>query len=276
MTYSVRNILIALALAAVAGVLVIVYTNNVQSQASNNQKTVTVLVAKTDIAAGTPVREAITAGAFQTRQVILADQVPGALQSLGQLNTALATTSQIAAQTQITAGMFSASQDNPVQTQIKGVDRAVQIGLNPNAVLAGTLRAGDHVDVTAFCTLQPTNQSSKLGPESIGRVIMTDIPIISTTGTGAAATSLSADSQAANGSGTLDGTSGQSVILNVPQTEVPTLLYAMHFCGIWMADRPSTNAQDSPNVIATGCTVFGSGVTSGQLKAYLPICAKGN
>jgi Flp pilus assembly protein CpaB len=276
MTYSVRNIVIALALAAVAGVLVIMYTSNVQSQATNGQKTVTVLVAKTDIAAGTPVREAITAGAFQTRQVIVRDQVPGALQALTQLNPALATTAPIAAQTQITAGMFSASQNNPVQTQITGLSRAVQVALNPNAVLAGTLRAGDHVDVVAFCTLQPTNQSSKLGPESIGRTIMTDVPVISTTGTGAASTALSADSQSASGSGTLDGTSGQSVILNVPQTQVGTLLYAMHFCGIWMADRPSTNAQDSPNVIATGCTVFGGGVTAGQLKAYLPICAKGN
>jgi hypothetical protein len=148
--------------------------------------------------------------------------------------------------------------------------------MNPNAVLAGTLRAGDHVDVVALCTLQPSNQSSKLGPESIGRTIMTDVPVISTSGTGAASTALSADSQAANGSGTLDGTSGQAVILNVPQTEIATLLWAAKNCGIWMADRPSTNAQDSPNVIATGCTVFGSGVTGGQLKAYLPICAKGN
>ena len=53
MTYNVRNIVIALVLAVVAALLVIVYTGNVQKQANNCQDTVKVLVATTDIAAGT-------------------------------------------------------------------------------------------------------------------------------------------------------------------------------------------------------------------------------
>ncbi|MGN6378028.1 MAG: RcpC/CpaB family pilus assembly protein [Gaiellales bacterium] len=275
MTYSVRNIVIALALAAVAGVLVIVYTGHVQSSATNSQKTVTVLVAKTDIAAGTPVREAIAAGAFETRQVIVRDQVPGAFGSLNELNRTLATAAPIAAQTQVTPAMFNASQQNPIQTQVKGVNRAVQIALNSNAVLSGTLRAGDHVDIASFCTLHPANQSSKIGDIDLGRIIMTDVPVLSTTATGAGSTALTADSQPAGQNGTLDGTTGQGVILSVPQTQVANLLYTAHYCGLWMADRPSVGAQDSPNVLATGCSVFAAGITQSQLKSYLPVCARG-
>lgn len=274
MTYSVRNIVIALALAAVAGILVVLYTSNVQKQASQNQQTVTVLVAKSPIEAGTQVKEAIAAGAFGTRQVVKSDEVPGALQSVSQLNGSLATATQIAAQTQITPAMFKNSLDNAIVTQISGLSRAVQVALNSNAVLAGTLQAGDHVDVVSFCTLQPSTSGSKYSAESIGRVIMTDIPVLSTTGTGAAATSVTADSQGASATGTLDGTNGQGVILNVPQTEVASLLYAMHFCGVWMVDRPATGAQDSPTQLTNGCTVFASGITTGQLKSYLPLCAR--
>jgi Flp pilus assembly protein CpaB len=276
MTYSVRNILIALALAAAAGVLVILYTGNVQKQASKGQQTVTVLVAKTDIAAGTTVKDAITAGAFQTREIVQRDEVPGAYSGLSQLNKSLATTSPIAAQTQITPGMFSASQENPVVTQIQGIDRAMQVALNSNAVLGGTLRAGDHVDVIATCTISPIDSGSKLSAEPVGRVIMTNVPVLSTTGSGAASTSLTGDSQSASATGNLDGLSGQGVILSVPQTDLATLYMTMRTCGIWLVARPSVNPQDSPSVLATACTIFGAGVTNGQLRNYLPVCARGN
>jgi Flp pilus assembly protein CpaB len=273
MTYSVRNIVIALALAAVAGILVVLYTGNVQKQATQNQSMVTVLVAKSEIGPGVQVKDAIAAGDFTTRQVVKSDRVPDALSNVSQLNATLATTSTITAQTQITAGMFKNANENPIVTQLSGLDRAVQISLNSNAVLAGTLQAGDHVDVVSFCTLHPTSNDSKFGDEDIGRVIMTNIPVMSTTGTGAANTSLATDSQAAGASGTLDGTNGQGVILKVSQPLVAPLVYAMHYCGIWMVDRPSTNAQDSPTLLATGCSVFASGLNSSQLKNSLPVCA---
>jgi pilus assembly protein CpaB len=274
MTYSVRNIVIALALAAVAGLLVIMYTSSVKQQATQDQKTVAVLVAKADIPAGTSVKEAIAAGDFQVRQVVQRDVVPGAFDAVARLDKTQATNAPITAGSQVTSGMFGESNLNPIQTQVTGIDRGVQLALNPNAVLGGTLRAGDHVDVVSFCTLHPSNSNSKLGDVDLGRVIMSDVAVLSTKETGAAAPALTADSQAANGSGTLDGTSGLAVILNVPQTDLGNLLYATHYCGIWLAVRPSTGAVDSPTVVATGCTVFASGLTSSQLSKFLPICAR--
>jgi Flp pilus assembly protein CpaB len=200
--------------------------------------------------------------------------VPGAFDSQSRLDRSQATNAPIAAGSQITSGMFGESNANPIQTQIKGLDRGVQLALNPNAVLGGTLKAGDNVDIVSFCTLRPTGSDSKLGDEDIGRVILSDVPVLSTTGSGAASTSLTADSQAASTSGSLDGTSGQGVIVKVPQTDLANLVYAMHYCGTWLAVRPATGAQDSPAVVANGCTVFGSGLTGSQLSEFLPLCTR--
>ena len=273
MTYSVRNIVIALGLAAVAGILVVLYTGKVQKQATQNQSMVTVLVAKSEIPAGTQVKDAIAAGNFTTRQVVKSDEVTGALTSTSQLNSSLATASVIQPQSQITASMFKTSNNNPIVTQLNGLDRAVQIALNPNAVLAGTLQAGDHIDIVAFCSLHPTSNNSNLGEEDVGRMIMTDVPVLSTTSSGVASGALAADSQSANASGTLDGTNGQGVILKLSQPQVATLLYTMHYCGIWMVDRPATGALDSPTLLATACSVFASGLNATQVKNSLPMCA---
>ena len=81
MSYSVRNIVIALILAVVAAGLVIMYTSNVKSQADKSIKTTTVVVSKGDIVAGTPVSTLVDGGAFATRQVATKDVVPGAFTS---------------------------------------------------------------------------------------------------------------------------------------------------------------------------------------------------
>src|SRR5919201_2516755 len=107
MTYSVRNIVIALVLAAVAAGLVILYTGNVQKQAHDSQKNVTFVVAKSAIPAGSPVKDLVDTGAFETRQVVQRDVVPGAYTSIDSLNKNYSTAGPIAAGSQVTAAMFA-------------------------------------------------------------------------------------------------------------------------------------------------------------------------
>src|ERR671934_183392 len=114
MTYSVRNIVIALVLAAVAAGLVILYTGNVKKQAHHSQQNVTVVVAKSAIAAGTPVSELIDTGAFETRQVVQRDVVPGAYTAVGSLNKSFSTAGPITAGSQITATMFTEGTSAPI------------------------------------------------------------------------------------------------------------------------------------------------------------------
>jgi pilus assembly protein CpaB len=275
MTYSVRNIVIAVVLAVLAAVLVIMYTSNAQNQANKGQTSVTVLVAKTDIAPGTSVPDAITAGAFKTQSVVSKDVVPGALTSVNSLNPKLATVSTIPAGSQVTTSMFSESQQNPIVTQIKGLDRAVQFSLNANRVLGGTLKAGDHVDIMMEATIHPTGNDSKFGDTEIARPLFLNVPILSTYDSGAASTALTADGQPANGGGSSDGTAGLGIIAQLPQTEVAPFLLALQNGQVWMALRPATGAQDSKIVLTTACSVATSGLTAAQVHKQLPACLAG-
>jgi Flp pilus assembly protein CpaB len=135
MTYSVRNIVIALVLAAVAAALVIMYTSNVQQQAQNSQKNVTVVVAKTDIPAGTAISDVISSGMLTQRSVVAGDLVPGAYRSISDLNTSLATGTTIPAGAQVTPTMLSQATNASIRDVIQGTDRAIQVAYNPNRVL---------------------------------------------------------------------------------------------------------------------------------------------
>jgi pilus assembly protein CpaB len=267
MTYSVRNIVIALVLAVVAAVLVIMYTGSIKNNADKSQSTVTVLVAKQDIPAGTKVSDAIAEGAFGTQSVVTKDEVPGAVASVKSLNKTLASTAPIATGSQITGSMFGPSHQNAIADQVSTVDRAYEMALYPTMVLGGTLEAGDKVDIIWQTTLQPTNSDSKFGANDVARVIMTDVPVLSTSTSGVAQTAL------ANGSGgSTDGTAGSGVILSIPQSQLPTLLLAQQTGKIWFAVRPSSGAQDSAPTIATGCSVITAGLTKAQAQFYVPEC----
>ena len=271
MTYSVRNIVIAVVLAVLAAVLVIMYTSNAQKQATSGQENVTVLVAKTDIAPGTSVPDAITAGAFETRSVVSKDVVPGALPSMASLNKSLATTASIAAGSQVTAGMFSQSQQNPIVTQLTGLDRAVQFALNSNRVLGGTLKAGDHVDIIWNATIHPTGNDSKFGDTVIGRPLFLNVPVLSTYDSGAASAALTADGTGPSG-GSSDGSSGLAVIIKLSQTQVAPFETALTNGTVWFALRPSSGYKDAPIVLTTACTLATAGLTAAQVHRDVPSC----
>ena len=72
--------------------------------------------------------------------------VPGAISSADQVRGLIATQPTYAGE-QVTARRFGTPSERGVRAQIQGTQRAVQIAGDPNQVLAGTLRAGDHVDI---------------------------------------------------------------------------------------------------------------------------------
>jgi len=277
MTYSVRNIVIALVLAAVAAGLVILYTGNVKKQAHDSQQNVTVVVAKSAISAGSPVKELIDTGAFETRQVVQRDVVPGAYTSIDSLNKALATAGPVTAGSQITPSMFTEGTSAPIGAQISGTMRAIQVAYNPNRVLDGTLHAGDHVDIIVEFTVQSSKNNSQYGTQDASRVLMTNIQVLSTKADGVAATALTADSDTTGGNGSDDGNQGAAMILAIPQDQLANFDLAREKGSLWYVLRPTTGAQDANTTVATPCTVLGAGLSLTQIKTYLPVCiAKGN
>ena len=75
MTYRVRNILIAVALAVVAGLLTLFYVTSYKKHVDSQQKSVSVLVAKDDIPAGVGTAESVEASSsmIEHDQAVVAD-----------------------------------------------------------------------------------------------------------------------------------------------------------------------------------------------------------
>ena len=275
MSYSVRNIVIALILAVVAAGLVIMYTSNVKHNADQSIKTTTVVVAKGDIVAGTPLNTLVDGGAFTTRQVATKDVVPGAFTSISSLNTSLATATNITAGAQVTPAMFSDSKDTAIVNQIHGTMRAVQLAFNANRVLGGTLKAGDHVDIFGEITIQSSRNNSQFSQQTVAARIITNVEVLSTYDTGVATTPLTSASGANSASGTDDGTGGDAVILAIPQNLLPDFMLIRADGQFWMALRPGHGAQDTGASVATPCSTFATGLTAVQVKNSLPICVSG-
>jgi Flp pilus assembly protein CpaB len=275
MSYSVRNIVIALILAVAAAGLVIMYTSNVKHNADKSIKTTTVVVSKGDVVAGTPLNTLVDGGAFTTRQVATKDVVPGAYTSIKSLNTSLATATNITAGAQITPAMFSDSKDTAIVNQIHGTTRAVQVAFNANRVLGGTLKAGDHVDIFGEMTIQASVNNSKYQQQTVAARIITNVEVLSTYDTGVATEPLTSASGANSASGTDDGQGGDAVILAIPQNLLPDFMLIRQDGQFWLAVRPSHGAQDTGASVATPCSTFATGLTAVQIQNSLPICVSG-
>src|SRR2546421_12639168 len=85
MSYRMRNIIIAVALAGLAALLVTFYVSNYKKSVQHSQAAVTVLVASKDIPIGTLGTDVIAKGMLSTRQVARQAVVPGAISSPDQI-----------------------------------------------------------------------------------------------------------------------------------------------------------------------------------------------
>ena len=148
MTYRVRNIGIAVALALVAALLTTFYLSNYRRHVQREQAAAPVLVATRDIPAGTP-GTAIAAGHYvAVRNVVQKNRVPGAFTSVSQVQRLVAT-QQIFSGEQVSARRFGTVAQSGIRSQLTGTQRGLQVEGDPNQLLAGVLKAGDHVDLVA-------------------------------------------------------------------------------------------------------------------------------
>jgi pilus assembly protein CpaB len=141
---------LALLLALLATGLVFLYVNNVRDDAENGEGTVTVVVAKEDIPAGTQLDGLVSEGAFDTEAIPEAAVVRGAITDLAQLEGQ--TTSQaILAGEQISSARLQGSPDQAAGGSL-GIPKgfvAVTLPLDGSRIVGGDLQRGDHVTVFA-------------------------------------------------------------------------------------------------------------------------------
>jgi Flp pilus assembly protein CpaB len=193
---------------------------------------VTVLVAARDIPAGTSGADVVDQKMLKEQTVPRKSVVAGAISSPDQLAQYVATQDVFEGE-QVSTRRFSPPTEQGIRAQIKGTQRAYQLPGDSNQLLAGTIQAGDHVDVVGTWKLNDT--------ETVSRVILRNLLVLrAATGTDTAKV-------------TTPGTGVESVQLRVTDVQSNKLIWIQKN-GVrdgeayYLTLRAPTKALDSVNV----------------------------
>lgn len=254
MTYRLKNIGIAVALALVAGLLTVFYVSNYKRDVRSAETSVTVYVASKDIPSGTSGADVISDGYLAEQAVAKRSVTPGAISSPEQL-ASLVAGGTIFAGEQVTTRRFTTEETRGIRAQITGTERALAIAGTKEQVLAGTLKAGDHVDVIAnWNSPEPVQHH-------VSRVILRDILILQ------APSSASSEEKLTDPNG-----GGLPVILALTDSQAQKLFWVVQN-GTWSFQlRPPDDAADSPNSAESAQSLLRDGLGAGQLA---PLLAEG-
>jgi Flp pilus assembly protein CpaB len=256
MTYQLRNVVVAIALGLLAAVLTTLYVTNYRKNVQHGQQDVGVLVASTDIPAGTS-GAAIVSGHMLVRKTVPRTAlVPGAISSPDQI-ARLVSTQEVMVGEQVTKSRFGGANELGVRAQLKGTLRAVQIAADPNQILAGTLRTGDHVDIVANMKVE-TNGGGDT--KHYDRVVLRDLLV------------LRAPTAPDTKSGAISTSQKYNVMLAVTDSQASKLLFIVTNSdpnasqdGGWSLQlRPVTNPADSPENIESIGTVLLDGLSPAE------------
>lgn len=239
MTYRIRNILIAVGLALVAMMLTLFYVTNYKRSVQKSASSVQVYVAARDIPGGTSGADIVKSNDLKVETVQRKDVVPGAISNPDQIANLVAGGPLYTGE-QVTVRRFNDAAAEGIRSQLKGTMRAVQVAGDPNQLLAGTLQAGDHVDLVANLRL-----SSDSATSNATRIVLRDLTVLT------GPSDQSKLSQSTTGS--------SSVILAVSDTQVQRLFFVLRNADWTLELRPVVNAADSGERVDNINTVLGGG-----------------
>jgi Flp pilus assembly protein CpaB len=252
MAYRARNILIAVALAAVAALLTSFYVTSYKRHVQRGEDHVTVLVAKKDISVGSS--GADVAGQLSSQDVPRKSVVPGAISSADQLAGLVATQPTLQGE-QVTTRRFSPRTKVGVRAQLTGTMRAVSLEGDQNQMLAGTLKDGDSVDFVAALKV-PGDQDIYFS-----RVLVRDVKVLQAPAAPPAGSKLTGASN-----------SNFDVLLALTDSQAQKIQYLLANAGGTGADRwhlelrPVTHDADSPDHLDSFTSVVTGGLSAAQRK----------
>jgi pilus assembly protein CpaB len=243
MTYRVRNIFIAVALALVAGLLSLFYVANYKRHVQHSQKTVSVYVAKADIPVGTSGAEIVKHAMMVTSQVTQHNVVPGAISNPDQVAN-LVSTEPILAQEQVTLRRFADHAELGPRAQLHGTLRAIAIEGDPGQTLAGVLKPGDHVDLVSSFAPGGDNAGT------VSRVVVRNLLVL--------------QASESTAGGKLGSSSSSPVLVAASeQRQIQKIWWTLKNAGGWSLElRPVTNATDSPEDVESGKSLWLDGVNA--------------
>jgi Flp pilus assembly protein CpaB len=236
MTYRIRNVAIAIGLALVAMLLTLFYVVNYRRSVQHAQAMVQVYVAERNLPAGTAGTEIAHGHALKAIAVPRRSVVPGAIADPNEI-ASLVLSQPLYAGEQVTLRRFSDLRAQGILGQLHGTMRAVQMPGDPNQLLAGTLHAGDHVDLVANLRLNGNDDSHAT------KIVLRDLTVL----------------QPAGAPSSAPGGGGSSVIVAVTDTQVQRLYYVMRNADWTLELRPAVNAADSADRVDSLSSVLKSG-----------------
>jgi Flp pilus assembly protein CpaB len=255
MTYRLRNIVLAVGLAALAALLTSFYVANYKKTVQAEEATVTVYVATQQIPAGTAGADVVGGNLLRPEKVTRRTVVPGAISEPRQVANLVATDTVYEGE-QVTVRRFKAVEAAGIQGELRGNLRAIQVDGDGNQLLAGTLKRGDRVDVVATFTAE---QSGGGGEASVSRVVLRDLLVLRPP-----PSEVTTEKLAPSGGGT-------SVQLAVTDAQAQKLEFARKTATGWtLALRPVGEATDSPESVETLKTLLCDGM---RPAAYPTVCA---
>ena len=256
MTYQLRNVVIAVVLGLLAAALTIAYVTNYRKNVQHGQQDVGVLVAATDIPAGTSGAAVVSGHMLAQKTIPRTALVPGAISSPDQI-VRLVSTQEVMVGEQVTKSRFGGANALGVRAQLKGTLRALQLAADPNQILAGTLRAGDHVDLVGNMKVETTGGGDT---KHYDRVVLRNLLVLR-------APTLP-DAKTAD----LSSTQKYNVMLAVTDSQASKLLFVVKNAdpnaspdGGWALQlRPVTNAADSPENVESINSILLDGLGASQ------------
>jgi pilus assembly protein CpaB len=246
MTYRLRNIGIAVALAIVAALLTTFYVTNYKRTVQQGDETVPVYVAAHDIALGTPGADVAQGKMLRVEHVPRRSVVPGAISKPDQVDELVAV-EPIYAGEQISTRRFRTPQEQGIRAQLKGNLRAIQAPGSQSQLLGGTLKEGDRVDVVGTWLQPETSQNH------VSRVVLRDLLVLQ-----------APDSAQVGGKIGSNPNEPFSAMIAMTDAQAEKFWWVAKN-GEWTLQlRPVSNAADSPDGIENAGTLARDGLARGE------------
>jgi Flp pilus assembly protein CpaB len=256
MTYRLRNIVLAVVLAVLAALLTALYVANYQNRVDAGQELVKVFVAKSDIPPGTAaaaVQQLVSQKEVQQRSV-----APAAVYDFQTLKGQ--TTAQwIYTGEQVSARRFNSTGRTGIHAELKGNFRAFSVPGTKQQLLAGVLKAGDHVDVIAH-----------FGPKLAARTLLRDVLVLRAPQSGKIDSSVATSQDNAF-----------DVVLRVTDSQANKLFFVTS--GVvddefdwWLGLRAPVDATDSPESLTTLPSAIRDGLPANWLQQAMTLDTEGD
>ena len=245
MTYRLRNIGIAIALAVVAALLTTFYVTNYKRSVQQGESKVPVYVASHDIALGTPGADVAQGNMFKVEQVPRRSVVPGRSPSRARSTSSSPWSRSTPASRSRPA--VSAPRRNRASGPAQGQPPRRRGAGNDHQLLNGTLKDGDRVDILGNWLLPETSQNH------ISRVLLRNILVLQAPETNSVSSHLSANPN-----------EGFTVMLALTDSQATKFWWVVNN-GDWSLQlRPLTDPSDSPEEVNNATTNAVDGINGRQ------------